>query len=174
MAIDSPPGTPSSSSMKTIVYRGGVLKFRIPASWMEEYSDIDGGMFYEEVPGSGTLRVKVITLRAPTNTSDRSVVEVFEPLMRHFVRNEDGEVTDVAQVGQNALMRYQQMASERGTKIRIFYWVFGNPVPPDHARIVTFSYTVMASQTDKPRTIKELEILDNEITQTEFASKIGA
>ena len=32
--------------MKSIVYRGGVVTFRIPAHLREEYSDIEGGMFY--------------------------------------------------------------------------------------------------------------------------------
>ena len=157
--------------MKTIVYRGGVLKFRIPCFWKEEYSDFDGGMFYEDVPGSGTLRVKIITLEAPENMGNHSLIEVFEPLMRHFVRNEGGEVTDLTPIGRNVLMRYEQETFEQRTKLRIFYWVFGNPIPPNQARIVTFSYTVLASNAKTARTQGELAILNDEIEQTEFAEE---
>ena len=48
--------------MKTISYRGRVVEFRIPSSWKEEYSDIDGGTFYGDKPDSGTFRLKIITL----------------------------------------------------------------------------------------------------------------
>ena len=108
----------SNTPLKTIVYRGGVLKFRIPSSWKEEYSDMDGGTFYEDRPYSGTLRVKVITLKVPTNVNHGSVL-------------------------------------------------------PEHARIVTFSYTVLGSDAATVRTLGELAVLDQEIRQTEFASKVG-
>jgi hypothetical protein len=42
--------------MKTIVYRGGVVTFRIPAHWQEEYSDIEGGTFYEDRAGQSHER----------------------------------------------------------------------------------------------------------------------
>jgi hypothetical protein len=163
----------SKAPLKTIVYRGGVLKFRIPSSWTEEYSDMDGGTFYEDRPDSGTLRVKVITLEVPPNVKHGSVLELFEPLMRHIVRSEGGDVIDVSQVGKNALMRYQQLLTEEETELKIFYWVFGNPVTPEHARIVTFSYTVLASEANAPRTLEELENLSEEINRTEFGSRIG-
>jgi hypothetical protein len=39
---------------KTIVYRGGIVRFRIPAHWIEEYEHEGGGTFYEE----GQTRVR--------------------------------------------------------------------------------------------------------------------
>jgi hypothetical protein len=61
---DSDPKEPPV--MKTISYRGGVVTFRIPESWNEEYSDTDGGTFYEDKPDSGTLRLKLITAESPS------------------------------------------------------------------------------------------------------------
>jgi len=51
--------------MKTIEYRGGVVSFRIPSKWKEEYEEKGGGTFYEPVQDSGTLRLNIITFKAP-------------------------------------------------------------------------------------------------------------
>jgi hypothetical protein len=155
--------------MKTINYRGGVLKFRIPSSWKEEYSDWDGGMFYEDVPNSGTLRVRVVTLRGLTNADD-SAFSVLQPLLKGTGKSR----VEVVEIGRNTLVRYEESALEEGTKLRIFYWVFGNPVPPGHARVVTFSYTVLETQAATDQTRQEFEMLDASLLKTEFAERIGA
>ena len=49
--------------MKPIVYRGGVVTFRIPSHWREEYSDIEGGTFYEDGTDAGTLRLRITTMK---------------------------------------------------------------------------------------------------------------
>lgn len=43
--------------LKTIVYRGGLVRFSIPATWQEEYEPDGGGTFYKEGPDTGTLRL---------------------------------------------------------------------------------------------------------------------
>ena len=42
-----------TASLKTINYRGGVVRFRIPASWNEEYEEAGGGTFYAPGDDSG-------------------------------------------------------------------------------------------------------------------------
>ena len=158
----------NDTQMKTVKYRGGVLKFRIPASWKEEYSDWDGGMFYEDVPDSGTLRVRMITAKKPPNVDD-SALAVLQPVLNGLGKKS----TDVVQVGRNALLRYEDSGLEEGTKLRIFYWVFGNPVPPGNARVVTFSYTVLEAQAATSQTRQELKMLDAVLLDTEFAERIG-
>ena len=36
--------------LKTIVYRGGIVRFKIPANWVEEYEEDGGGTFYQNRP----------------------------------------------------------------------------------------------------------------------------
>ena len=55
----------SASDLKTIVYRGGVVRFRIPADWQEEYGPAGGGTFYAPGDDTGTLRLNVTTFGAP-------------------------------------------------------------------------------------------------------------
>ena len=155
--------------MKTIVYRGGVLRFRIPEAWIEEYSDYDGGMFYEDGPTTGTLRVKIISLEKPSDSKQASLSELLKLLLQQTGKSEG----DVQYVGDNALLRYEEPAVEAGTKLTILYWVFANPVDSLHARVVTFSYTVLATYRNTPHIQHELNMLDSEIVKTEFARESG-
>ncbi len=59
-------------SWKTIEYRGGLVTFRIPSDWVEEYEADGGGAFYAEKPDSGTLRLNVNTLRSPSPIDARN------------------------------------------------------------------------------------------------------
>ena len=71
------------------------------------------------------------------------------------------------------MVRYEERSIENGMPLRIFYWVFGNPVPPCNARLVTFSYTIPDSLLKTDQVKSELEMLEPEITETEFAPHIG-
>src|SRR5262245_5238768 len=57
--------------MKTIRYRGGVVNFRIPAHWEEEYEEEGGGTFYDEDVDAGTfeLRTMLLSSKDPVTTN---------------------------------------------------------------------------------------------------------
>jgi len=46
--------------LKTINYRGGIVRFRVPSSWLEEYKPEGGGTFYEDASDAGILRLNVL------------------------------------------------------------------------------------------------------------------
>ena len=48
--------------------------------------------------------------------------------------------------------------SEWGRRLTIFYWIVVNPVPPDHARVATFSYTILAGQRNQSQVQHDLEM----------------
>jgi len=151
--------------MKIIHYRG-VADFRVPASWKEEYSDLDGATFYEDKPDSGTFRLKVITLSAPAEVKPDSAVEILNTLKQvqgKAERRPDG----------NALARSEQVTVDRGHEIKIFYWFTANALPPAHARICTFSYTILKRQENDPQVKRELEMLDREIRAAKFSPEVG-
>lgn len=164
--------SPDEPAMKTIVYRGGVIKFRIPAHWREEYSDIEGGTFYEARPGSGTLRLTIISLTAPKVLQSDSAMDVLQDVVR-ALKSEGVEGTTKVRKDGNALFKYEQAASERRTSLTIFYWMVANPLPPRHARVVTFSYTIVARQRDHPRVQRDLEMLEAEIEAATLSPEIG-
>jgi len=112
--------------MKTINYRGGVVTFRIPSSWKEEYSDTDGGTFFEDKPDSGTFRIKVITLRSPSEITRDSALTILNTLKQaqgKAERMKDG----------NALACYEDLAIDRGHKIP-HRLAFPNPQYPQFGK----------------------------------------
>lgn len=149
--------------MKTIIYRGGVVKFRIPAHWKEEYSDVDGGMLYEDRPNSGTLRLKIISLESPQELGSNAAAEL--------LRRVDSERTPVLQPNGNTYLRYEQSASESGTRIKIHYWIIANPLPPRQARIATFSDAILEKHHNLRAVVRDLLMLETEVSAAEFSSR---
>ncbi len=143
--------SPDEPAMKSIVYRGGIVTFCIPAHWREEYSETDGGMFYEDHPDSGTLRLKILTMTTPKRVQNPSALDVLQVVV-NGLRKEGVEGTTYRREDGNAVFRYEEASSEEGLKLTIFYWVIANPLPPNHARIATFSYTILAKHRTLPST----------------------
>jgi len=158
--------------MKLIVYRGGVVTFRIPADWREEYSDIEGGSFYEDRPDSGTLRLKVITMTTPNQPQSTSAMDVLQIVVGGL--NKRGwQGTTRGRKDGNALLKYEEATIEQGMRLTIFCWVIANPIPPRHARVVTFSYAILAEQRNRIQVQHDLEMLETEIEAAMFSPELG-
>jgi hypothetical protein len=160
-------GSKEPPVMKTISYRGGAVTFRIPESWNEEYSDTDGGTFYEDKPDSGTLRLKLITAESPseiTSDSATSLLNTLRVVKGQAMRQPNG----------NAFARYEEESVDRGQKIKILYWLVANPVPPKHTRIATFSYTILRRKQRDSVTMHDIQMLEKEILEARFTTELGA
>lgn len=158
--------------MKSIAYRGGVVTFRIPVHWREEYSDLEGGTFYGDHSESGTLRLTVITVSKPEQMQPPSALDMLEMIVNRM-RNDGVVGTTIERKDGNAIFKYEEAASERGMPLTIFYWLVVNPVAPRHGRIVTCSYTVLAGQRNRPQVQHELRMLDAEIEAAAFSERLG-
>ena len=154
------------SKMKTINYHGGVVVFRIPDSWKEEYSEVDGGTFYENKPDSGTFRLKVMLVHKENEITTDSTIQILNSLKQLKGKGE-------SESNGNALAHYEESTEDQGHKIKIFYWIIVNPIPPSHARIATFSYTILQSQEKDPQIAQQLQMLDQEIRSASFSKETG-
>ena len=154
------------NDFKTISYRGGVLTFRIPSNWREEYEPEGGGTFYDDTPDSGTLRLNVITAKAPMPISAESGPDILAGLV------DSAQPTETLP-NNCALVRYEERAEEQGHPLLITYWSVAQPVPPSHARVATFSYTLRAHQRNDPQFQAELDMLDREIRAASFAPRLA-
>jgi hypothetical protein len=158
--------------MKPIVYRGGVVTFRIPSHWREEYSDFEGGTFYEDRPDSGTLRLKIITIRAAKELHSVSAKDVLGVVVNGLQKESvEGSIKERRDC--NAVLKYEVTAVEQGMRLTIFYWVIANPAPPHRARVITFSYTILAKQRDQRSVLRDLEMLETEIESATFSPELG-
>lgn len=164
--------SPNEHAMKTVVYRGGVVTFRIPADWREEYSDIEGGAFYRDHPHSGTLRLSIITATSPSEVQSRSAFDVLQGIANDL-RKKGVEGTTKGRQDGNGVFKFEEAASEQGMRLTIFYWVVANALPPRHARIATFSYTIIAEQRNQSQIQHDLEMLDAEIEAASFSPQLG-
>ncbi len=98
---------------KTINYRGGLVRFRIPTDWIEEYEPEGGGMFYADGPDTGTLRLNVLT-------SVREGGGPMEPAAE-FLSNLSGldraATPVIVHSDGNASTSYWEFGEERGTNL---------------------------------------------------------
>jgi hypothetical protein len=162
-----PAPVPDQEGMKTIRYRGGVVTFRIPAYWTEEYQEEGGGVFYDEDNDTGTLRLNVLTFASKTPVTTRTAMSLLEPRREEY----QGVLTDLGHG--NALLRYTDVAEEGGKSIIIHYWQIADVVPPNHCRLAIFSYTVLTELADGDDVAAEVEMMDEELRQCIFAEELG-
>ena len=162
-------GPMTTNELKTIVYRGGVVRFRIPADWEEEYEPAGGGMFYAPGDETGTLRLAITTFGAPAGkTLDVDDAEGFlAPFPSKY-----GVAVQPLRPGV-AMIRYDLPASDRGHALKIRYWHVAQVIPPGHVRQSLFSYSVLEKLFDDRLLRQEMELLEREISVAEFAPVLG-
>jgi len=151
--------------MKEIAYHGGVVTFRLPAHWREESDDNDSGVFFSGEPDAGTLRLSVITMRSPSGVNAQTPRLLLEEL---------GSTRKIEDVGDgHALASYQETSTEDGQAIRLHFWELAHAVPPDHARIAVFSFTIRTDQASDPGVRRDLAMLAAELRRARFARELG-
>jgi hypothetical protein len=155
---------------KTIVYRGGLVRFRIPAHWIEEYEHEGGGTFYEEGPDTGTLRLNVLTFEARQVDRVQSTSEFLATYLR-----EQPAAEVIARADENASLAFWKFheQDEDEPALAIRYWQVANLVLPAHMRMAVFSYTMLRALKDKQRFIAEVQMIDDEVRRCTFAEQLG-
>jgi hypothetical protein len=157
--------------MKTIRYRGGVVTFRIPAHWEEEYEEEGGGTFYDEDADTGTLRLNTILAKSSSPVTTHTAREMAE----RRATEESGTVTDLG--GGNWMAEYTNTHDETEDEdaLTIRYWEITNPVPPNHLRVALFSYTVRTEliEEEDAEVAEELDMLAQEVRASQFAPEVG-
>ena len=161
------PALSDNLPLKTISYRGGVVTFGIPAHWVEEYEPGGGGTFYDNAPDSGTFRLNIITAKSPEPVTVESAPEVLSSLggaaHGNVERLPDGR----------ALVRYTERPTENGQRLFITFWSVAHVIPPRHARVATFSFTLLDRQRNDAGFQQQVELLDREIRACIFSRELG-
>jgi hypothetical protein len=158
-----------TTDLKTIVYRGGVVRFRIPADWEEEYESAGGGTFYAPGDETGTLRLNLTTFCAPQG----KILSAGDAVgFLSTSASEYGVSVQTLRPG-IAMIRYDLPSKDRGHALMIRYWQIAQVVAPDHVRQSLFSYTVLAKRLDDWLLRHEMDLLEREISVAEFAPVLG-
>jgi hypothetical protein len=156
-----------ADKLKTIAYRGGIVRFNIPANWVEEYEEDGGATFYENRPDSGTLRLNILTAKAPDDIEGDLPVHALSTLP-------DVNPEEITKLGNgNALVRSLERTEEEGQKITLYWWYLANHVPPNYVRMANFSYTILTSQENLDSFKEEIQLLDEQIKHAVFHPELG-
>jgi hypothetical protein len=148
--------------LKTISYRGGIVRFTIPQSWKEEYEPEGGATFYEDAPDSGTLRLSVLSCHSKGAKTCQQMVS--------------GLIADggyeTLQEGL-AIKSHVDSAEEKGHWLEVHYWEVAVPVSPDRLRMAIFSFTILAAHADETDARHDIELLDRSIRGAEYSRSQG-
>lgn len=154
-------------SMKSINYRGGIARFNLPSSWVEEYDQEGGGTFYEDKPDSGTLRLNVMNIEKPpgqvrpADTVDNVLAEISGANSVH--RLPSGAV----------IAQSSHLADEDGSELSIESWYIGATIASNHFRIIIFTYTILASQKSDANVLQEIATLNRSISEGDYPAAKG-
>lgn len=159
VAGQEPPSTP-----KQISYRGGLVVFSLPSSWTEEYEPDGGGVFYAPGEDTGTLRLNIITAKAPTPVLSSTSRDVLKKI---------GHLDAESLPTGNSISKRVSREDERGVPITIYWWYVANVVEPDNVRIATLSYSILSSQEQSARVRSDLAFLERSIRNIRFSPKLG-
>jgi len=142
------------------------VTFRVPSGWREDYAPDGGADFYEDAPDSPTFRLAVTTLRAPFPITPDSSPDILAalPQASHGIERLPSNL---------ALIRYTEPAEDRGHQLLITYWLVAHPIPPSHARLATFSFTILDRQQHDPSVQATIQLLDREVRIASFAAELG-
>lgn len=153
--------------MKAISYRGGIITFQIPAHWKEEYQPEGGGTFYDDRADSGTLRLNVLTFKAPEGKLATNGYS-------HFASTPLGEGERLLKTPHDdGLKITKKSAVEKGVKIEMYSWQLAHCAPPSKFYIASFTWTILQSQSSEPKFQKEVEFLTEQISKAVFHSDLG-
>jgi hypothetical protein len=152
------------STTKQISYRGGLVVFSLPSSWTEKYEPDGGGMFYAPGEDTGTLRLEVITAKAPTPISSSASRDVLQKIGYPH--------TESLPTGGSVSKRVFR-GDERGVPITIYWWYVADVVEPDHVRIASFSYSILSSEEQSARVASDLSFLEQSIRNIRFSPTLG-
>ncbi|MBW8888027.1 MAG: hypothetical protein JF616_09750 [Fibrobacteres bacterium] len=149
--------------MRSIEYRGGVIRFSIPEQWKEEYESNGGGTFYEEGGETGILRLNVLTLAAPPGRRFENGLDVLlaQPIPK------GARLNKVA--NGNGLLFSRCNSKESGQAIEIFSWQLAHTALPKKIYLAQFTWTVKASAQGLMDQSDEIAMIDTIISQAVFS-----
>jgi hypothetical protein len=141
--------------LKTISYRGGLVTFRVPERWKEQYESDGGAEFFDDVAGSPTLRLNVISAHRPGVTLDTAA----ETLLDYCK-----SPTQIEQLEPGAaLTRFSEEDVERGERLIITYWLVAQAVPPEQVRIANFSWSILERHKNHVAFSRDFQLIESEI-----------
>ena len=157
MAFAADPNQVRDDEMAAVTYRDAVT-FSIPSSWRFEDQRGVQGVFYEDLPDSGTLRVSVFQWEGKDEADrNRMLANALLP-------------GDVDTLARGVYLRKEvKDAVESGEALRLHRWIVALALPENVCRIVVFTHTVTAAQEHEEGIVAELALVEHAVRNAQFS-----
>lgn len=135
-------------ALKMVRYRDAV-SFPLPVTWKEEDERGVQGTFYEDGPGTGTLRVSVLQwLGSSEEDRNRLVKSILLP-------------GNVETLNQGVYLKKEvHDGLEGGEPLRLHRWSVVLALPENTCRLVAFTHAITVEQENDRAIVAELEMVD--------------
>ena len=143
--------------MQSVVFRDGLMRFRLPKTWVAEYLP-DGGAQFREPLGLGVLLLNVIDFDAPDPVSVEHAVD----FLANHAGHEGREVLHL--VNDNVMVAY----SEEGEGLLAYMWEVVHAIHPSLLRMGVFTFTVNAKTAGETQVVDIVSMLTGEIARSSF------
>jgi len=150
------------SQLKSINFRGGLVRFYLPEAWQETIDKSGVSTFRDDASDGGMLRLNFLSFdsegRQPTADMIASLItkDGFEKFQNGL-----------------AIKRSTTSSSEHGEKLEMRSWQVAVPVPPYAARLAIFSFTYLASRANDPAVERDVAMLEQSIGSGDFSRDEG-
>lgn len=154
-----------ASALRTVSYRNGTVRFRIPRHWIEEDLGDQGAVYYPPDRETPTLRLSVLTFSREDDQSLEAIESDFKARMKPgsvLKRNRNGHWT----------ISNSSIAEEAGVALRMFYWEVAKPYPPGHLQLAIFSLTSNESESADGALPPQYRWVEEEIDRVAFPTKL--
>lgn len=150
--------------MKLINYRGGIARFYLPSSWVEEYDQDGTGTFYEDKPDASTFRISVMGIM-----DDSGRAQTVDAVIAQISEAESVERLP----GGIAIAQSSCLTNKDGDELLIYTWYIGVPLAAAEFRIVIFTYAILAVHESEPYALQEIAMLNRSISEGEYSAARG-
>jgi hypothetical protein len=148
--------------LKTIDYRDGVMTFRIPSHWNEEYGVEGGGEFYDPKDEDRIFRLSVMTFEADSPKPLEGARASLAALAEKF----GGEVVELG--NGYYFTSHERRFEENGEALTNRFFLLSRMITDTGSHLASFSYTYRDSVADDPKTIAELNLLEGSVSTARF------
>jgi hypothetical protein len=136
---------------------GGLFWFSVPETWQREVEQDGSQIFWNELAGSGTLRVSSLTMRKLAESETL-------PQLGFLAKDKPPNLRDDGV----AWVNYRVEGEENGEATVMFWWEFAHFIPPSYGRLAFFSFTIYAHEENDAGTQDQLRALGHLPSTVEF------
>jgi hypothetical protein len=175
-SIKAHTGQGGRPSVKSFEYPGGEITLAIPSEWIEEQDGDEGRMYYQDIPKSGTLRIRVDTYIRPETYGDSKPVDpalvanILSDMAKEIAPEQEHKVA-LLRDG-NQVVQYLRSFLEDDPPLLVVSWVVGIALPPRQVQIASFSYTMAVQDAGSPVVIEEIKLLEGCIREANYSVSI--